>query len=180
MIPKRQTVLFCLILITINDIEGKSESILHKIEEHPPHPYFLITFEKVLSKNGDVTYKEVSKKQVISPQTAFSNKHENIRQNKLTNPQQENLFLKDTTKKYKEKNYTDAANEGADSLIGSTIEKFSPDELFNNFVDKLVGYLKPLEERSEQVTEVASDITSWTWSSTIVTAISFLAFILYL
>ena len=194
MILKRKTVLFCLILMTVHNNNAKDESKLNRFKKHPPtHPHFLITFQKVLNKNGDVTYKEVSKKQVISHQSALSNKHENIRQNKLTNPQQENLFRRNKdfqnqivgtkTKKIKKEIHpgADAANEIADFFTGSTFEKFSPDEVFNNFIDKLVGYLKPMDERSDQVTEdTTGEITTWTWSSTITAAITFIAFILYL
>ena len=189
MIPKRKTILFCLILITINDNNAKEESRF----KNTHHPHFLITFQKLLSKNGDVTYKEVSKKQVISHQTALSSKHENIHQNKLTNPQQENLFLKNMDFRNhvagtKMKKFTkeihpnaEAAHEISDFLTGSAIENFSPDELFNNFIDKLAGYLKPLDERSDHMTENTTDeISTWTWSSTITAAITFIAFILYL
>ena len=46
---------------------------------------------------------------------------------------------------------------------------------------KVVGYMKPLYDRSDQVTEnTIGQIGNWTWSSTITAAITFIAFILYL
>ena len=71
-------------------------------QQHGAHPHHLVTFKKVSRLNGEVSYKEVSSKQVLSGPTAPSYKYENTRQQKLTNPlkeQQNRRFFQEDKQK---------------------------------------------------------------------------------
>lgn len=145
------------------------------------HPHILVTFQKVAGLNGDVSYKEVSSKQVISTPTAPSYKYENIRQEKLTNPPKEwqnSNFYKEkqniVRKKMEANLHVTKHYERGDTHLSSQPSNFLQSLAENLFIK--VNSLK-------RVDDVVNNLTSFSltdFSSTMLITLAIVAYILYL